>query len=171
MPFPADFETYAGTRLFVKAGRATDNTEAAFETFFAAAGTYEATVTQVGPIQGRDSNTTELDVVNQGLVRQGIGNYKLPTSEWGILEEGPDGGTEFFDTVDEALRSPTKPVVSFAAVRQSGAVLYWTAKVSNLSEPGGGSNDNLTYMLNMLFQTEAIRALTPTIPTVDDGTP
>lgn len=166
MPFPGDFETYAGTRLFAKLGLPTDDTEAAFETFFAASGVAEATVTQVGAIKGRESNTTELDVVSQGLVRQGVGNYKLPTSEWMVLEEGPDGDTDFYDIVDDALRAPSKPRVSFAAVRQSGAVLYWTAKVSNLSEPGGGSNDNLVYALTMLFQSEALQALTPAIPTV-----
>lgn len=165
MPFPADFETYAGTRLFAKLARPTDNTEAAFETFFGA-GAAEATVTQVGSIKGRESNITELDVVSQGLVRQGVGNYKLPTSEWMILEEGPDGDTDFFDIVDGALTATNKPVVSFAAVRQSGDVLYWTAKVSNLTEPGGGSNDNLTYALTLLFQTEAIQSVTAVIPTV-----
>lgn len=168
MPFPADFETYAGTRLFIKPGRPTDNTEAAFETFFAAAGAAEFTVTQVGSIKGRESNITELDVVSQALVRQGVGNYKLPTSEWMVLEEGPDGGTDAYDAADDALTATNKPVVSFAAVRQSGAVLYWTAKVSNLTEPGGGSNDNLVYALTLLFQTEAIQALTPVIP---DTTP
>lgn len=166
MPFPADFETYAGTRLFIKLARPTDNTEAAFETFFAAAGVAEFTVTQVGAIKGRESNTTELDVVSQGLVRQGVGNYKLPTSEWMVLDEGPDGDTDAFDIADNALTNSTKPVVSFAAVRQSGAVLYWTAKVSNLSEPGGGSNDNLVYAMTLLFQTEAITSATPVIPTV-----
>lgn len=166
MPFPADFETYANTRLFIKLARPTDNTEAAFETFFAAAGVAEFTVTQVGAIKGRESNTTELDVVSQGLVRQGVGNYKLPTSEWMVLDEGPDGDTDAFDIADDALIDSTKPVVSFAAVRQSGAVLYWTAKVSNLSEPGGGSNDNLVYAMTLLFQTEAITSATPVIPTV-----
>lgn len=166
MPFPADFETYAGTRLFAKLGLPTDDTEAAFETFFAAAGAAEFTVTQVGAIKGRESNITELDVVSQGLVRQGVGNYKLPTSEWMVLEEGPDGDTDAFDIADDAMRDPTKPRVSFAAVRQSGAVLYWSAKVSNLSEPGGGSNDNLVYAMTLLFQSEAIQATTPTIPTV-----
>ena len=166
MPFPADFETYANTRLFAKLGRPTDNTEAAFETFMAAAGVAEFTVTQVGAIKGRESNTTELDVVSQGLVRQGVGNYKLPTSEWMVLDEGPDGDTDAFDIADDALTNSAKPVVSFAAVRQSGAVLYWTAKVSNLSEPGGGSNDNLVYAMTLLFQTEAITSATPVIPTV-----
>lgn len=162
MPFPADFETYAGTRLFIKAGRPTDDTEAAFETFFGA-DALEFTVTQVGAIQGRQSNTSELDVVSQGLVRRRVGNYQLIDSEWTILEEGEDGTTDAYDAADDALRART--VASFAVVRQSGAVLYCTAQVSNLSESGGGSNDNLVYALTLLLQSEAIRATTPMIPT------
>lgn len=163
MPFPADFETYAGSRLFIKPGRPTDDTEAAFETFFAA-GAFEFTVTQVGAVQGRQSNTSELDVVSQGLVRRRVGNYQLIDSEWMVLEEGEDGSTDAYDAADDALRGRT--VVSFAVVRQSGAVLYFTAQVSNLSESGGGSNDNLVYALTLLLQSEAIRAATAVIPTV-----
>lgn len=163
MPFPADFETIAGTRLFVKEGRPTDNTEAAFETFFGT-GVSEFEVTQVGPIEGRAYNTSEIDVVSQGQVRRKLGNYQLPDSEWGVLEEGPDGETDAYDIAREAMQ--TRAIVSFAAVRQSGRVFYWTAQVMNLSEAGGGSNDNVTYTMPLLLQTEAIRADTPTVPTV-----
>lgn len=163
MAFPADFETIAGTRLFVKAGRGTDNTEAAFETFFGT-GAAEFTVTQVGVVEGRAYNTSEIDVVSQGLVRRKLGNYQLPDSEWGVLEEGPDGETDAYDIAREAMQDRT--TVSFAAVRQSGRVFYWTAQVMNLAEPGGGSNDNVTYAMTLLFQTEAIRAESATIPTV-----
>ncbi len=164
MPFPADFETLAGSRLFIKAGRPTDNTEAAFETFFAAAGTAEFTITQVGAVEGRQYNTSELDVVSQGLVRRKLGNYQLVDSEWTVLEGGPDDGTEAYDEALDAMQ--TRTVDSFAVVRQSGRVLYFTAQVMNLAEAGGGSNDNLTYTMSLLFQTEAIRATTPTIPTI-----
>jgi len=165
MPFPADFETYAGTRLFIKAGRPTDNTEAAFETFFGASDVFEFTITQVGAMEGRQSNTSELDVVSQGLVRRRVGNYQLIDSEWQVLEEGEDGTTAAFDAADTAMRA--RAVASFAVVRQSGSVLYCTAQVSNLSESGGGSNDNLVYALTLLLQSEALKATTPVIPTPD----
>jgi hypothetical protein len=45
MPWEADFETYAGTRLFIIPLRPGDNTEAAFETAFASA--HEITITSV----------------------------------------------------------------------------------------------------------------------------
>lgn len=163
MPFPADFETIAGTRLFIKTGRGTDNTEAAFETFFTT-GAVEFSVTQVGVIEGREYNTSEIDVVSEGLVRRKLGNYALPQSEWGILEGGPDGETDAYDTARAAMQD--RSTVSFAAVRQSGTVFYWTAQVMNLAEPGGGSNDNVTYSMTLLFQTEAIKAATPVVPDI-----
>ena len=36
----------------------------------------------------------------------------------------------------------------------------------NLGENGGGSNDNLTFTMPLLLQTEAILSTTPIIPTV-----
>ena len=160
MPFPPDFETLADTRLFMKAGRPTDNTEAAFETYFGTA-SLEFTITQVGVIEGREFNTAELDVVNQGQIRRKLGNYALPQSEWAIVG---DDGDEAYEAARTAMQS--KDIASFAAVRQSGAVLYWTAQVMNLTDSGGGSNDALTYAMTLLFQTEALKATTPVVPTV-----
>lgn len=163
MPFPADFETLADTRLFIKDGRPTDNTEAAFATFFGA-GALEFTVTAVGVIEGRDYATSELDVVSSGQTRRKLGTYSLPSSEWGILEGGPDGETDAYDAARAAMQD--RATVSFAAVRQSGTVFYWTAQVSNLADAGGGSNDNLTYAMTLLFQTEALKAASAVVPTV-----
>lgn len=158
MPFPADFETIAGTRLFMKASRPTDNTEAAFDTLFTT-GSEEFTVTKVGTIEGREYNTSEIDVVSAAQVRTKLGNYKLPTSEWEILDDGASGS---YTMAGAAMQART--ICSFCAVRQSGAVLYWTAQVMNLKENGGGSNDSLTYAMSLLFQTEAIKSATPVVP-------
>jgi hypothetical protein len=158
MSFPADFETLAGTRLWIATGRPTDNTEAAFDTLFAT-GAKEFTVTKVGTIEGREYNTSEIDVVSQSQVRTKKGNYKLPTSEWEILNDGAGGS---YDLARTAMQSSS--IYSFCAIRQSGAQLYFTAQVMNLKENGGGSNDSITYALSLLFQTEAIKATTPVTP-------
>lgn len=160
MAFPADFETLADTRLFIKPGRGTDNTEAAFETFMAS-GAEEFTVTSVGAIEGRDYGTAELNVVSQGQTRRKLGTYALVNQDWGILDDGDDGAYEAAIT---AMRAKT--ICSFAAVRQSGAVLYFTAQVMNLSEGGGDGNTALTYTMTLLPQTEPFRAVTPVIPGV-----
>lgn len=164
MPFPGDFETIAGSRLFMKMGKPTDDLEAPFETFFGTGDVAEFSVTQVGVVEGREYNTSEIDVVSQGQVRRKLGNYALPQSEWAVLEEGPDGDTDAYDMAREAMR--TRATASFAVVRQSGRVLYFTSQVMNLAESGGGSNDNLTYAMTLLFQTEAIRAVSAVVPTV-----
>lgn len=165
MPFPADFETIAGTRLFIKAGRPTDNTEAAFETFFGA-DAQEFDVTQVGPIEGREYNTAEIDLVSASQVKRKLGNYALPQSEWTIVDDSEEEDESAYITALEVMQS--RGIASFAAVRQSGRVLYFTSQVMNLAESGGGSNDSLVYSMTLLFQTEAIRAVTPVVP---NGTP
>lgn len=159
MPFPADFETIAGTRLFISPTRPADNTEAAFEALTDWA---EFDVTSVGSIQGREYNTAELDVVSSGQVRRKLGNYSLKTSDWGVVL---DDDSDAID-IASAANGDARTVCAFAAVRQSGAVYYWTAQVSNLSDAGGGSNDAITATLSMLFQSEAFRATTPVIPDV-----
>ena len=158
MTFPADFETIAGTRLWIATGRPTDNTEAAFDTLFTT-GSKEFTVTKVGAIEGREYNTSELDVVSQAQVRTKKGNYKLPTSEWEVLQDGLTGSYALARTA-----SQSSAIYSFCAIRQSGTQFYWTAQVSGLKEAGGGSNDNLVYAMSLLFQTEAILAATPVTP-------
>lgn len=158
MPFPADFETFAGTRLWIQIGRPTDNTEAAFDTLFTT-GAKEFTITKVGAIEGREYNTSEIDVVSQSQVRTKKGNYKVPTSEWAILDDEAGGSYTLART---AMQSTS--IYSFCALRQSGAQFYFTAQVTNLKENGGGSNDKLEYAMTLLFQTEAIKAVTPVVP-------
>jgi hypothetical protein len=158
MPFPADFETIAGTRLWIATGRPTDNTEAAFDTLFAT-GAKEFTVTKVGTVEGREYNTSEIDVVSASQVRTKKGNYNLPSSVWSILD---DGATGSYTLARTAMQGTS--IYSFCVVRQSGAELYFTAQVMNLKENGGGSNDKIEYEMTLLFQTEAIKALTPVVP-------
>lgn len=158
MAWPTDFETYADTRLFIKPGRGTDNTEAAYETFFAS-GADEFDLTQVGAVQGRNYNTAEIDVISQGVVRRKLGNYQMVDSEWTVL-----GGDDVEAYLTALAAMQDKSIASFAVVRQSGAVLYFTAQVMNLAEAGGGSNDSLVYTMSLLLQTEALAAITPVIP-------
>lgn len=159
MPFPADFETIAGTRLWIVTGRPTDNTEAAFDTLFTT-GSKEFTVTQVGMIEGREYNTSEIDVVSASQIRRKKGNYSLPQSEWQVLNDGATGGA--YSIAKTASQSTA--IYSFCVIRQSGQQLYFTAQVMNLTENGTGSNDSLTYTMTLLFQSEALIAATPVVP-------
>lgn len=158
MPFPADFETIANTRMWIMTGRPTDNTEAAFDTLFAT-DSKEFTVTKVGMIEGREFNNSEVDVVSQSLIRTKKGNYKLPVSEWEILKDGATGSYSMAKAASQSYS-----IYSFCVIRQSGDQFYFTAQVSNLKENGSGSNDALTYAMTLLLQTEAILATTPVVP-------
>jgi hypothetical protein len=157
MAFEPDFETIAGTQLFIAAGKPTDDTEAAFETLFtAASGGDEFELTSVGGVEGRSSDIATLSVVSRGRNRQKPGTYTFPQSDFGIqwLPE-----SDAHETATTALRD--RSYCSFKLVRQSGVTLFFIGYVLNLSEAGGASNDALTGTLSILRDSETITAVTP----------
>jgi hypothetical protein len=158
MPFEPDFETYAGTKLFISATRPTDNTETAFE----ALGWNEITITSVPNYRGREYNTATLAVVSGGHDRVKKGSYTLANTDWGV-QWLPD---QIGQTIaQDALMDYS--TASFAVVDQNGGVSYFTAQVSNFGESGGGSNDARAGTLSLLRQSDTIDALTPTVPVED----
>ena len=158
MPFEPDFETIAGSRLFIAAGKPTDDTEAAFETKFAGTpGEFE--LTALGGVEGRDSEVSTLEVVSRGRTREKPGTYKFPRGEFGIVWL-PESDAQ--KTAEAASRS--RAHCSFMLVRQSGVTVFWIGYVLSLSEGGGASNDALTGTLTVLRDSETITALTPVAP-------
>lgn len=157
MAFEPDFETVAGSRLLIAAGKPTDDTEAAYETLFTAAtGGDEFELTNLGQIEGRSSNTATLTVLSRGRNREKPGTYTYPQAEFGIqwLPE-----SDAHETAETALR--TKAICSFKVVRQSGVTLYFIGYVLNLADSGGGPDDALTGTLTILRDSETIRAVSP----------
>lgn len=153
MAFEPDFETIAGTQLFIKAGKPTDDTEAAFEALFFAGGGDEFELTSVGGVEGRSSDISSLMVVSKGRNRQKPGTYTFPQADFGIqwLPE-----SDAHQTAETAMRD--RSYCSFKLVRQSGTLLYFIGYVLNLSESGGASNDALTGTLSILRDSETITA-------------
>ena len=160
MPFEPDFETIAGTRLFIKAGKPTDNTEAAFETLFTA-GAEEFEITSVPSLEGRAYDKASLTTLSKGQTREKPGTFTFAEAEFGIqwLPLSDAHGV-----ADTAMKART--IVSCAVQRQGLGVLYFIAYVMNLSDSGGSSNDALVGTLTLLRQTDPISSLTPVVPTV-----
>lgn len=157
MAFDPDFETIAGTKLFIAAGRPTDDTLAAYETLFAAAtGGDEFELTNVGGVEGRAYDTATLTTVSKGRNRQKPGTYTFPAADFGIqwLPE-----SDAHQTAQTAMRD--RAICSFRLERQSGIAIYFTGYVSNLSEGGGGPNDALAGTLSIMRDSETIADLTP----------
>jgi hypothetical protein len=157
MAFEPDFETIAGTKLFIAAGKPTDDTLAAYETLFAAAtGGDEFELTNVGAVDGRNSDIASMTVVSRGRTRQKPGTYTFPQADF-TIQWLPE--SDAHQTADTALR--TRAICSFRLERQSGVAVYFIGYVLNLADAGGGPNDALTGTLSILRDSETIIDLTP----------
>jgi len=164
LPFEEDFETYAGTKLYIKAGRPATNDEAAWETFFGT-GAEEITITSVGVYSGREYSEASVSVVSSGRNRVKKGEFTYGTAEFPVLwlPDQPGQitareGSENYDTY------------GFAVVSQLGDVEYFSAQVSTFQEAGGGNNDARTGTMSLLRQSDTIPAVTP-VPPEEDDTP
>lgn len=160
MAWEEDFETYAGTRLFITAARPADNTEAAFKT----ADWNEITITSVPNYRGREYSTATLAVVSNAHDKVKKGSYTLPTMDWGIQWLPEQAGQ-----VIAAALAGGYGIAGFAVVDQNEGVSYFSAQVSNMVETGGSSNDARAGTMTLLRQSDTIDAATPTVPTEDIG--
>lgn len=155
MAWDPDFETYAGTRLFVTRNRPSDNTEVLFE----GAAWNEITVTSVGNYRGRTFSSATLSVVSSGRDAEKKGSYTYGSIDFGIQwlpdQEGQIVAQELLNSYD---------IGGFAVVDQNGGVSYFSAQVSALVESGGGSNDARSGTLTLMRQSDTIDALTPAVP-------
>lgn len=156
MAWDPDFETYAGTRLFVTRNRPTDNTETLFE----GADWNEITITSVGNYRGRSYNSSTLSVVSSGRDAEKKGSYTYGSFDFGVQwlpdQEGQIIAQELLLSYD---------IGGFAVVDQAGGVSYFSAQVSGFVESGGGSNDARSGTLTLMRQSDTLDALTPVIPT------
>lgn len=161
--FPDDFETYAGTRLFIGTRPAKDaNTEAGFE---GVSDWTEITITSVPNIQGRSYNTSTLAVVSNAFDQTGKGSYTLDAADFGI-QWLPDQAGQ----VRARAASLGYDVLAFAVVYQGGDVSYFSGQVMTMTESGGSANDARAGTLSILRKSDTINAVTPVEP-VEDTTP
>lgn len=159
--FPEDFETYAGTRLFIGTRPAT-NDEAAWEGVTDWA---EITITSVPNIQGRTYSTSTLPVVSRAFDQESKGSYTLGSVDFGIQWLPDQLGQERAMIASQDYSKP-----GFALVYQSGDVSYFSGQVMGMVETGGGANDARAGTLTILRKSDTINALTPSVP-VEDTTP
>lgn len=158
MDFEADFETYAGTRLFIIPDRPATNDESAWEAAFAA-GAHEITITSVPNYRGREYSTATLSTVSSGHDRVKKGSYTFASMDWGV-QWLPDQAGQ----IDAQAALTSFDIPGFAVVDQNGGVSYFSAQVSNFTESGGSVNDARAGTLSLLRQSDTIDALTPTVP-------
>lgn len=150
MAFPNDFETVAGTKLYVCATRPADNTVIAFA---ALTWVEVGDITNVGGVKGRDYNTSTLSTVGNGQDREKKGSFKLPDAEMECAWVEDDAGQII---VEAAANDNSIP--AFKLVKQGGAVRYFTAQVKKFVENLGTSNDTVKGAFTLLRQTDTLTA-------------
>lgn len=160
--FEADFETYAGTRLFIAEGRPATNVETGFE----ALDWNEITITSVGAYRGRTFSNATVSVVSSGRDREKKGSYTFGTAEFPVLWLPDQAGQVIALAASEGYDT-----FSFAVVDQNDGVSYFTAQVSTFAEAGGSNNDARTGTMTLLRQSDTIDATTPVVPTEFVATP
>lgn len=164
LDFEDDFETYAGTKLFIKVGRPATNTEAAWETFFAT-GAQEITITSVPPFSGRSYTNSSVSVVSSGRNREAKGEFTYGTMDFGVLWLPDQPGQ-----VTALAASESYGKYSLAKVDQNLGVAYASGQVSTFQESGGSNNDARVGTMTFLRQSDTVIAETPVVP-VEDDTP
>lgn len=155
MPWEEDFETYAGTRLFICVPRPADNTETAFE----GASWHEITITSVANYRGREYGESTLSVVSNAHDKVKKGTYRLQTMDWGVQWLPAQLGQ-----IDAAALANGYDIAGFAVVSQNEDVSYFSAQVKNFMESGGDGNAARAGTLSLLRQSDTIDAVTPAVP-------
>lgn len=154
--FEEDYETYAGTRLFISPILPATNVEADWEGL---ADWYEITITSVGSYRGREYSDSTISVVSSGRNRVKKGEYTYGTAEFPVLWLPDQNGQVLAKEASEGYG-----IYGFAVVDQNRGVSYFSAQVSTFSEAGGGNNDARTGTMTLLRQSDTIDALTPVVP-------
>lgn len=150
MAFENDFETVAGTKLFVCATRPTADTVVAYE---ALSWVEVGDITNVGSVKGREYSTSTLSTVGNAHDREKKGSFKLPNAEMECAWVEDDAGQII---IEAAANNNSIP--AFKVEKQGGGVRYFTAQVSKFTENMGTSNDTVKGAFTLLRQSDTLTA-------------
>jgi hypothetical protein len=145
-----DFDTVAGTKLYVCADAPTADTAVAFGTL---TWTEVGSITNVPSVKGRTYSTSTLSTVGDSQDREKKGSFKLPNAQFECAWIEDDAGQII---IEDASKDYSVP--SFKLVKQNGDIRYFTAQVLEFVENNGTSNDTVKGQFTLLRQTDTISA-------------
>lgn len=147
-----DFNTNAGTKLYISAGVPTAETYEAFEAL-----TYsEITLTNVGAVEGKEWSTSTLSEVSNAHDREKKAAFKYPQAQFGVTWKPAEAGQVICNAASNDFSIP-----SFKLVRQDGDILFFRGQIMSFADSGGGNTDALTGSLTILRQSEVFKDITP----------
>lgn len=144
-----DFETVAGTKLAVSASDAATEDLAGFTAL-----TYsDVTLTQVGPVEGKEWTTATLSEVSNPHDREAKAAFTYPRGEFGVTWKPAEPGQVILSAASNNF-----DIISCRLTRPSGQEIYFRAQVMAFADSGGGNTDALTGTLTLLRRSETFTA-------------
>lgn len=145
--------TVAGSELWVSALGPATNTQADFED---CTWVKVGEITDMGPVLGREYNTSNYAPVDSAQQIEKKGSYKLGSTEFKCAWDEEDAGQKI---IDAASRNYSIP--GFKVVKQDKALRYFTAQVSKFVEELGSVDNTVMGAMTLLRQTDTIRVPAP----------
>ncbi len=147
-----DFDTIAGTKLYISTAAPAAQTVAAFE---ALTWVEIGQITNVGSVEGREYTMATLSTVGDSQDREKKGSFKLPNAEFECAWVPTDAGQILLKAASKDYSVP-----SFKLVGQDADddIAFFTAQVAKFVRTGGQSNDAVKGNFTLLRQTDTITA-------------
>jgi hypothetical protein len=145
--------TVAGSELWVSATGPATNTKAGFE---ACDWVKVGEITDMGPVLGREYNTSTYGPVDSAQQIEKKGSYKLGATEFKCGWDDDDEGQQIVFAASENYSVP-----AFKVVKQNNALRYFTAQVSKFVEDMGSVDNTVMGSMTLLRQTDTIRVAAP----------
>lgn len=147
-----DFDTIAGTKLYISATAPTVAEGAGAAAAFALLTWVEVgQLTNIGSVEGREYSTATLATVGDAQDREKKGSFKLPNAEFECAWAVDDAGQILVKAASKNYSVP-----SFKVVNQDASIDYFTAQVSKFVKNGGTSNDAVKGNMTLLRQTDTV---------------
>lgn len=150
----ADFQTVAGTKLYVAEALPTVTSGAGAAAAFALLTWLEVgELTQIPSVKGRTYSTSTASTIGDAQEREKKGSFKLPNAQFECLWVEDDAGQIVVETA-----ANNYDILSFKLVKQDGAIRYLTAQIMEFLENNGASNDSVKGQFTLLRQTDTVTA-------------
>lgn len=145
-----DYDTVAGTKLYISTAAPAAQTVAAFE---ALTWVEVGKLTSIGSVEGREYATSSVSIVSNAQDLERKGTYKYPAAEFECLWDRNDAGQILVKAASKDYSTP-----SFKMVGQDADddISYFRAQVSKYLRGGGGPNDPVKGTIGLLRQTDTI---------------
>lgn len=147
-----DFDTIAGSRLFISTATPASQTVDAFEDL---TWVEIGQLTNIGSVEGREYSMATLSTIGDAQDREKKGSFKLPNAEFECAWAPEDAGQILLKAASKDYSVPSFKLVGQDAVDD---VAYFTAQVAKFTRSGGTSNDAVKGNFTLLRQTDTITA-------------